>query len=254
MGPITLITDFGIQDYYAALLKGAILREVPTMQLIDITHDVLAQDIMEASFFLKSTYNRFPKGTIHIIAVNSCYSPDAQFLFFEKEGYYFIGPNNGIFSLVFDDLSALNIRGYPNAIKSNSIYTSVANIVSLLQRDDIAELGEKVTHLDIKINLQAVITAGEIRATIIFVDRFGNVIVNLNRDTFEKVRDGRDFVIHYKRKDPITKISKGYGDVPIGDICAFFNEIDHLEIAINMGNAHELLSLNKNEMIQINFF
>ncbi len=253
MDIVTLITDFGMRDYYVALLKGAILKESPQCRFIDVTHDIPPQDIMEAAFFLKGVFRKFPKEVRHVVAVNSCYSPSAQFIFFEREGHFFIGPNNGVFSLVFDDLHESEIRAYPVINGSDSLYNNVANILRLLVDNDWKDVGEDLAKLDTRINLKPVITSREIRATIVYVDHFGNVIVNLDRKSFEKVRDGRNFKIYYKTSDPITRISAKFSDVGIGEVCAYFNEVDQLELAINMGNAHELLGLNKNEMIQINF-
>ncbi len=254
MNVVTMITDFGTRDYYVALLKGTILREILNCQFVDVTHQVPPQDIMEAAFFLKSTFRKFPSKTMHVIAVNSCYSLQAQFIFFERDGHYFIGPNNGVFSLVFPDLSADQVRAYPLHHRADNIYITVANILGLLIKHDWQELGESLSVLDVKINLKPVITPSELRATIVYIDHFGNVIVNLDKSSFEKIRDGREFVIYYKSRDPITKISQKFSEVGIGEVCAYFNETDQLEIAVNMGNAHELLGLNKNEVIQINFY
>ena len=254
MSIVTLITDFGSKDYYVALLKGHILSAAPKVKLVDITHEITPHDIMEGAFFLKATYNRFPKGTIHLVGVNTYYEPNSRIIVFKHEDYYFIGPNNGLFSLVLNEIDAEEVYVLAdqditdlNDILANAVQGIVAG-------SPLKLLGQPVDQFERKLSLQPVVNNDQIRATIIHVDHFGNVIVNLSKPTFERIRKGRTFMIFYKSDEPIVRLSRRYNDVQIGDVCAFFNSVDMLEIAIHMGNAHELLNLNKNETIQIDFF
>ncbi len=254
MSIITLTTDFGSKDYYVALLKGHILRAFPKVTIIDITHDISAHDIMEGAFFLKSTYNSFPKGTIHFVGVNTFYDSANRLLVFNHDDFTFIGPNNGLFSLVLTDLVEERIIEIADQDLLD-IYDVVENVMQGLSAGSpISKLGRPVERFETKINLQPVISPNQIRATIMYVDHFGNVIVNLSKNVFEEVRQNRNFAIYYKSDDPVLKLSNRYNNVMIGDVCAFFNSIDLLEIAIRMGNASELLGLNKTETIQIDFF
>lgn len=255
MNFVTLTSDFGITDYYVALLKAAIYSQNNEVTVVDITHQIQRHDIMEASFYLSSVYDHFPVGTIHVACVNTFYSGDSELIMFHHNGYSFIGPNNGLFSLVFPDLSADDVYKIDESIDVNSQYDLVGFVVQqIFKQVPLSEIGPQVPFLDQKITLQPVITSSQIRATIVHVDQFGNVIVNLDKKTFDKVRLDRDYAIYYKSNDPITRLSAGYNEAQIGDVCAFFNTIGMLEIAVNMGNAHELLNLNRNETIQINFY
>jgi S-adenosylmethionine hydrolase len=116
------------------------------------------------------------------------------------------------------------------------------------------EIGSPLQSLNKKLTLQAVTTASNIRATIIHVDAFKNVILNVNKDMFESVRKGRRFELFYQQHDPITKISSHYSDVPVGDVLCTFNSVGLLEIAINMGAGSTSLNLKKGETIQIYFY
>jgi len=253
MSLITLTTDFGLSDYYVALLKGHLHRHCPSAQIVDVTHEISPHDIMSGAFFLKSIYQHFPKGTIHVIAVNSFYTQQNQLVLFEHEGFFFLGPNNGIFSLVHEGLDGRGMIEINLGSRDDLYHTIGRTIQQLEQGLTLAEIGPAVKTFERKLTLQAVVNSDHIRATIIHVDRFGNVIVNLNRKTFTKVCRDRIFAIYYKSSEPLTRLSHRYSDVPIGDVCAFFNDIDLLEIGINMGDAHQLLNLNKNETIQIDF-
>ena len=254
MSIITLITDFGSKDYYVALLKGQLLQAIPQATLVDITHEITPHDIMEGAFFLRSTYRRFPKGTIHIVGVNTFYEPNSRLIVFEHEEYFFIGPNNGLFSLVLNDVDESVMIEIADQDELD-LYQVIGNAVQGISvGSPLKLLGEPLLSFERKLSLQPVVNNDQIRATILHVDHFGNVIVNLTHQTFERIRKGRNFMIFYKSDDPIVRLSRGYNDVQIGDVCAFFNSIQMLELAVHMGNAHELLSLNKNETIQIDFF
>lgn len=254
MNIITLITDFGAQDYYVALLKGHLLQVAPKANIVDINHQITPHDIMEGAFFLKSVYNRFPKGTIHIVGVHTYYDKRSRLILFQHDGHYFIGPNNGLFSLALQEIDMEEI--YEIADQDIlDLYDVIANAVQgITVKSPFHLIGKRTKRFDRKLSLQAVVNSDQIRATILHIDHFGNVIINLAKETFEKIRAGRNFAIYYKSHEPIIKLSKKYNDVQIGDVCAFFNSINMLEIAVHTGNAHELLSLNKNETIQIDFF
>ena len=117
----------------------------------------------------------------------------------------------------------------------------------------LEEIGPIVPNFERRINLKPVSNSVSIRATIIHIDHYGNVIINLHKDVFEKARKGRKFAIYFKRTDPITKIYQNYGDVQVGETLSLFNSSSLLEISINMGNANRMLNLTKDETIQIDF-
>ena len=104
-----------------------------------------------------------------------------------------------------------------------------------------------------KVNLKPFWTLNQIRGTIIFIDSFENVVVNITYTEFEKARNNRNFLLFYKQKEPISLISADYFDVGIGEVLVKFNTEGYLEIAINMGKAASYLNLKVNETIQINF-
>lgn len=252
---VTLTTDFGIKDYYVAMLKGNFLKKAADIQIIDISHSISTHDIVEGSFFIKNAYKHFPIGTIHVALVQSFSDESKRIIIFERDGYTFIGPDNGLYSLIFDDLNIIDkyevkVSDDRSYILHDIIAHAVGHIAS---GNAISELGDKIEDIQVKIGLRPVVTKSNIRATIMHVDHFGNVIVNLSKEVFEKERNGRDFLIYYKGRDQIETISQHYSDGEIGDVICFFNSAGFLEIAINMGNAHEMLSLRKNETIQIDF-
>lgn len=254
MQAVTIISDFGIKDHYAALLKGSILNLNSDLQIIDVTHQVDTHDIRQAAYFLNAICRKFPPGTIHIVAVNNYYDPEYDIIVFEYKGRYYIGPNNGIFSLAFDAIDESEIYKVEYDEDQRDLFNLIAHGVSLISQNmSITEVGSPLNRFDKKIDVQPVITDNEIRATIIHIDKYENVIINVHREFFEHVRRNRSFEIFFKYYNPITEISTTYSEVPVGEVMALFNSANYLEIAINMGKAATQLDLLKDETIQIRF-
>lgn len=249
---VTLTTDFGLDDYYVALLKGALLRQSPSLQLIDVSHNVKPYDIVQGAFVLKNTYASFPSGTIHIITVNNS-AEGMSLICLKHEGQFFIGPDNGIFSLVFAKM--------PDAYRLDSdkespfpIQKTLANTVQhLVAGQPLHEIGFPAGETVQRIALQPVLSHSQIRGSVIYVDHYENVTINIPKELFEKVRNGRQFALFFKRNDPITRLSRHYTDVPVGETLCLFNFAGFLEIAVSMGKASSLLGLKLDDMVQVDF-
>ncbi len=252
---VSLTTDYGSKDFYVADLKAAILSKYRDTMLIDISHHIDHFDILQAAFFVKNALVSFPEGTIHIIAVNCNYKRKSEFICYERDGHFFVGPNNGVFSLIFEDVDPVLVFLVNHEdMHLMSLHQIFAHVVAYISHGlPIHEIGPPVINFNQKSFIQPVVTAGMIRATIIHVDHFENVVVNLKQELFDRVRNGRPFALYYKQYDPIKYLSRDYGDVAVGDPLAFFNSSGYLEIAMNMDKASSMLNLYKNEMVQINF-
>lgn len=251
---VTLTTDFGLQDYYVPVLKGAILSRHRAVNIVDISHQIKHHDIVQAAFVLKNTWSAFPEGTIHVVSVNNFGGDRGRFLAFKYERHIFIGPDNGIFTLIFPNLSPLNIVEIPFVgLNFEYVREALANAISQLVLNPALELlGNPARDILQRITFQPVIAPSQIRGAVIYVDNYDNVVSNVTRDLFEKVGRGRSFQLFFKRHDPIMRLSKHYNDVPIGETLCLFNS-DYLEVAINMGKAAEMFGLKIEDTIQIDF-
>lgn len=251
---VTLTTDFGTKDYYVAQLKAGILGVNHQVSFIDVSHQIDTYDIMQAAFFVKNICNYSPKNTIHVCLVNNYYSQKYKLLIAKHEGQYYIAPNNGLLSLVFQDLSVI-YEIEEDKSPQKSLQGMVSHAIGCISNGlPIDELGSACRNFVSKLELRPVITSTQIRATIIHIDHFDNVIVNLQKSEFQKVRAGRSFAIYYKQNDPIDEIRTHFGEVSPGEVICYFNDAGYLTIGINMGKASSYLNLHKNETIQINFF
>ncbi|HHS95973.1 MAG TPA: hypothetical protein ENJ45_05220 [Phaeodactylibacter sp.] len=252
---ITLTTDFGLKDYYVALVKAALLSKEPSLQIVDISHNVNAYDIVQGAFILKNCYAAFPKGTIHIVSISDYSTKKPCFLALRHDGHYFIGADNGLFSLLFENTPNKDIYEIDYyADESFPVKRTFAEAVAhLISSKPFNEIGIPIEAIEERITFQPVISKSEVNGTVIHIDHYGNAITNIRRDTFEQVGQGRPFALYFKRHDPILQLSNYYADVPIGEALCFFNAANCLEIAINHGNAAELFGLKVEDTIQVNF-
>lgn len=251
---VTLTTDLGTQDYYVAIIKGALLNEEASLTMVDISHQIKTYDIVQAAFLFRNAWRSFPSGTIHLLGVNNLYGADRRFLLTAREGHYFIAPDNGLFSLLFSSMpDTVYALPFPEE-ESFPLKTIFSRAVGLLLRKrPLAEIGQAVTDLVERITFQPVISPARIRGAVIHIDHYENVIINISRELFQQVGKNRSFSLFFKRHDPITQLSRHYYDVPVGELLCLFNSAGFLEIAINMGKAGSLLGLHVEDTIQIDF-
>lgn len=252
---VTLTTDFGTQDYYVGALKGALLSRAPALPLVDISHDIKPFDIVQGAFVVANIWREFPENTIHLIGVNCVYQPDFRFVALRHEGHFFIAPDNGLLTILFQNLDPANLRTLLADSKEHfGVKNVFANVLThFAEGKPFEELGEHPAPLLERISIQPVITPTRIRGTVIHVDNFENVVVNIRRDIFENTLNGRAFSLFFKRNDPITKLSGNYCDVPTGEQLCLFNAANFLEIAVNMGKAASLLGLKVEDVVEVVF-
>ena len=100
MSLVSLTTDFGLKDYFVAAIKAGLYQEVENVHIVDISHQVSPFNHTEAAYILKNAFRAFPTGSIHIIGVDSEFSPENGHIVMQLDGHYFIGANNGILSLI----------------------------------------------------------------------------------------------------------------------------------------------------------
>ena len=258
MAIITLTSDWGLKDHYLASVKGALLGRMPDAIIVDITHLIPPFDIGQASFILRNCWKSFPKGTVHIVGINTEASLQTPHVAIAMEGHYFIGADNGIFGLIFDRqpdaIVELEIPqdGSTFTFSTRDVFVKAA--VHLARGKDIEELGESRQTLNVKEHFNPVINEQGISGKIIYIDRYENVFTNISKELFLKVAANRKITIElgYTRYK-LTRISEAYGDVPEGEILALFSSTGLLQIAINKGNAAGLLGLSLDQAVRIVF-
>ena len=260
MSIITLTTDLGTKDSYLATVKGSIHSQLENVKIIDISNHIQPFNIHEAAYILRNCYRDFPKGTIHIVSVDEELEINAEYIGVLSNGHYFFGTDNGLFSLLFNEIKPDKIIKLNITQDTDCLTFAIKNIfvpaACHISRGGTMEIiGTEIKDFEVKKSeLNAVIEKNNIRGSVIYVDRYGNSITNINKETFERVRRDRDFIIQFGREnDNITKISNKYKDVPISEKLAIFGENKLLQIAINQGKSNKLLGLKLHEIIRIDF-
>lgn len=253
---ITLTSDWGLRDYYLAAVKGTILKHLPAAQIIDISHQIAHHDIIQASIIFKNSFHHFPEGTIHIIGVSSQKEADAVHLAVKYQGHYFIGADNGIFSLVMDKDPqqiveiGMDVKG--TTFPARDIFVKAA--CDIASGKPLASLGPARTSFWERVLLRPAVESNLIRGNVLYVDSFENVVTNISRELFEATGKGKAFNLILKKSQyDITEISSNYGNMEVGKIIALFNSQNLLEISIFKGKAAGLLGLHFNDTILIEF-
>src|ERR1700744_5618017 len=247
MAIITLTTDLGDKDIYQAALKGSILKLLPSVNIVDITNSVAVFDVQQAAFILKNSFYYFPDNTVHLIGIDTVYSGDTKYLAIRYKNHFFVGSDNGIFSLMFDkepeEIVEINIMQDLKFLHFPLADIFVKAACHLARGGSINEIGIPVSGVEKKMNLQPVIEKNLLKGAVIYIDSFQNVITNITKDIFNSVQQGRRFTLYFKRNETINNLSWHYNEVPEGEKLCLFGISDHLEIAINKGNASGLLGL-----------
>ncbi len=259
MAIITLTSDWGTSDYYAAAVKGTILSYLPDATIVDITHEIEPFNIPQVGFTLRNCFRCFPEGTIHIIAVNTIESLENPHVVVKAEGQYFIGTDNGIFTHILTDgkfEEAVYIDVLQDADTFNFAtrdrFVKVAAMIA--KGEPLSNIGERREQLCAGGVICAVPHDNAIDGVVIHIDSYENVITNITREMFERERRGRDFTILVKGNlYTVNKISDSYLDVREVDMVAIFGSHGYLELALREAKLASLIGLELSAHIKVVF-
>ncbi|HEV7230792.1 MAG TPA: SAM-dependent chlorinase/fluorinase [Bacteroidia bacterium] len=256
MAIITLTSDFGLKDHYVSAVKGSIYQELPESQVIDISHLIPPCDILQGAYIFSNAYPHFPKGTIHIVAVNAISTIEHPHVGILYDGHYFIGNDNGLFSLIFPKnpelIVELNLRQDTNTLTFPTRDLFVKAACHLARGGTLEIIGKKKEQLHQRSRLNQPPGDLNIRGNIIYIDSVGNLVTDITQAVFRDTGKGRSFTIEIAGYN-IEKIVTKYSDVADGEMLAFFNSSGYLEIAQNKGSAVKALKKTMNETIRIEF-
>jgi S-adenosylmethionine hydrolase len=264
MATITLLTDFGTNDEFVGVMKGAILSVNPSATIIDITHQVDPQDIVQAAYLVPSYYKYFPKGTVHIIVVDPGVGSDRCIIALEITDHLFLAPDNGVLSLLLDsgDIdSAVSVHNssyfltpVSQTFHGRDIFAPVGAHLSL--GVEISKMGTPIDQgqlLRLRIPKPYLTDAGELMGAIISSDRFGNLVTNIKLDDINALCGPHPgakpiFEIGESR---IEGLSKSYPSAGLETPLALIGSRGYLEIAVNRSNAQQRFRVEKMDPIRV---
>ncbi len=274
MSIITLITDYGLKDHFVGALKGKIISEFPEAKMIDISHNIDPFNISEASYILQASYASFPKGTVHLIGVDAERNTENDHIAMQWNDHFFVCADNGILSMltqhiVPQKIVAINIHDRLSQDATDmDVFKTVA--CHLAKGGSLNVIGKDIPSLKQITDLQPIISkdGNSIRGNVIYIDHFGNIVINISKKQFIELGKGRPYEIDLKPR-PLKTILPNYSSIAVsdkfpikyyeGEKLAIFNEAGYLEIAIfrsnaaTVGTATSLLGIGYRDTITINF-
>ena len=258
MSVITLTSDWNQNDYYLAAVKGQLLRLNENFAISDINHQIKAFNIAQAAYIIRNSFYHYPKNSIHLIYVDSEAFNERKYLAIKSLGHFFIGTDNGIFSLILNEepgeIVELSSKEPENSISFPGLMTFTDAAYRISKGESLKSLGTPLDKYIDRVPLRATIEEKAITGSIIYIDSYGNAITNITKELFERVGHKSAFEIYVQSKHyTLDEINRTYHSVPPGELLALFNSVGLLEISINIGNASRLLNLNQNSNIRIEF-
>lgn len=281
MSIITLTTDYGLKDHFVGALKGKILSEYAEAVIVDISHDIDNFNTAEASYIIDAAYKSFPKGTVHLIGVDSERNKENQHIAIQWNDHYFVCADNGILGLltqkiVPQKMVAINVHDrLPVDATDLDVFVMVASHIA--KGGLLNVIGREIQSIKQVTELKPVIAndKNSIKGYVIYIDHFGNIVTNITKQLFLEVAKGRAYEIALNEKikqndrSNIKNIWPKYSDIAISDKfpiknyegqkLALFNEAGYLEIAVfrsnpaSVGSAASLLGLTYRDAIVISF-
>ncbi|MBD2577385.1 SAM-dependent chlorinase/fluorinase [Oscillatoria sp. FACHB-1406] len=246
---ITLLSDFGWQDSYVGAMKGAIARINPTLNILDLTHDIPPQDLTAARFCLLNTYRYFPDGTVHVAVVDPGVGSRRRAIAVQIAAGTLVGPDNGIFSGILSETPAFaaveltnpdywRIPSPSNTFHGRDIFAPVG--AHLASGTPLAELGDAIAPGTlVQLPFPALKpTATGLEGCIQYCDRFGNLIANIPAAAVA----GKSWFLSAGERTFVGV--KTYNDVAKGESLALVGSHGWVEIAVNGGSARSQLNLD----------
>jgi len=261
MAIITLLTDYGIKDSYVAEMKGAILGILPGATLVDVSHDVGNYSIDEGAFHMARSVPYFPEGTVHVGVVDPGVGSSRKGIIIKAKGAWLVGPANGLLAPAAERLGVEKVyeiayrEHLPEKISDVFDGRDTFGPTGALLAKGVPpeEIGPELEDYIRIPGYKAKVEENTIKAAVIHVDGFGNLVTNATYDelgvigaeegsTFRVEVAGRTFDLPYVRR---------FSAVPEGELLMLVAGGAYLEFAVNQGNARERLGLGKGEPVRI---
>ena len=264
MSVITILSDFGTDDEYVGVMKGVMYSICPAVSIVDITHGIDPQDIQQAAYLIPSYYPFFPEGTVHIVVVDPGVGSQRSILAVDHRKHFFIAPDNGVLTLLLnaeesDTIIRVNNPHYflqplSSTFHGRDIFAAVGAHVSC--STELDELGARINVADI-VRLEGlncrISESGELIGKIVSIDRFGNLITNIDANSLEafcRTETVKGLQIQIGSLI-ICGLSNTYSDGAPAAALALIGSRSYLEIAVNGGNAAKKMKAQKGDAIRL---
>ena len=254
---ITLTTDFGVQDHYVGAMKAVLLSISEKARLVDISHQIPPQDIMAGAWVVRNSAMLFPPNTVHLVVVDPGVGTNRKPIAIRIKDQYLVGPDNGIFSLITDQYDYKGVEltnpdfwraDQSSTFHGRDIFAPVA--AHLSNGVKMSELGQPIEKLETYRWAVPISDRDGVQGWVVHIDHFGNLISNIPESMIRDAVGGGDLKI-YVGNTIFDTVVNTFGDVPDGEPAAYIGSSGVLEIAINKGDAREMLGVEKGAQISI---
>jgi len=252
---VALLTDFGLKDHYVGVLKGVVAGICPEAALIDITHDIPAQDVRTAAFELESSWCYFPPGTVILAVVDPGVGTERRAIGARIGERFFVGPDNGLFDLIVQvqtpaEAVELGNPRYARAMVSRTFEgrDRFAPAAAWLARGTpLAEFGAAIDLSPRLVWPAPTVADACVSGEVSHVDRFGNLVTNISRRVWPAVLD----VVEIRVGDAPARLVRTYAEAPEGELVALFGSTERLEIAVTGGSASARLGVGSGAPVRV---
>jgi len=250
---ITLTTDYGTDDHLVGVLKGVILKINPDAQIIDITHAVTPYDLLDGALQIASAYTYFPPRTIHVVIVDPGVGTERRPILVSGQNQYFVAPDNGVLSAVFDKEQNFTVRHltsehYFNLPVSRTFHGRdiFAPVASWLSKNwQPASMGEVIEDFKRFAMPKPKETNGSWKGVVLKVDSFGNLITNFRaEDLLPESLEKGEIKLQVGNHNVARMVPMFAGGNP-GEPVAYIGSSGYLEVAVNKGNAAKQLAIGR---------
>jgi S-adenosyl-L-methionine hydrolase (adenosine-forming) len=258
---ITLTTDFGSKDPFVGIMKGVMLNINPLITIIDITHDISPQNILEAAIAVEASFSYFPHKTIHVVVVDPGVGSDRRPLIVSADYHYFIGPDNGVFSRIYKKSESLDVihataEHYFLPRRSATFHGRdvFAPIAAWLAKGiHIERFGDPITdYVTLPLPAPVFLQENTIEGEVVYIDRFGNLITNIHdtmlNDLLSKQPAGNITITVRGNEAPVKACYAASTDKKI---CSIIDSFNYLELFINGGNAATEFGISVGERVRV---
>jgi S-adenosyl-L-methionine hydrolase (adenosine-forming) len=254
---IALLSDFGSRDHYAGTMKGVMIGICPDVTFVDITHDITPHDVMEGALQLAACCRYFPAGTIFLSVVDPGVGSSRRGIAVEAGDYRFVAPDNGVLTAALRDVPPKRIvelteRRYarPTVSRTFEGRDRFAPAAAWMAKGiQLSALGRAVTSYH-QIEIPQPQVGDQLAGVVLLIDRFGNLVTNIDRRTFESFTRAQPVALKVNDHD-IARVVATYADIRAGEVCALFGSTEHLEFAVNGGSAADTLRVTKGAKVEI---
>jgi len=244
---ITLTTDFGYRDSLAGIMKGVMLSINPGVNIIDITHGISTYNVREAALTIGMSYHEFPSGTIHVVVTDPGVGSERRPVMVVTEDYYFIGPDNGVFSIPYSESERCEVihltadhyfmRDKSATFHGRDVFAPVASWLS--KGVTSSKFGEPVTDfVRLHFAVPSMPTKTALEGEVILIDHFGNAITNIKVSDLKLLRNSSaKGVLRIVAKGKQIPFRQYYSQAEDKGLCALINSMNYLELFVYRGDA-----------------